>query len=80
MIFKWFCMFGGPASTGGLPTSEQAGAVEGVGGGINPSPRSLDYRISILDCLLGALSRCSTCPEAQGLGGYSTTRSGKRPI
>ena len=34
--------FGGPGRTARPPTAERAGAAEGVGGGINPSPEDLD--------------------------------------
>ena len=39
-----------PPSPGQPPATERAGAVEGVGGGINPSPKRVKRRISGFVC------------------------------
>ena len=60
-----------PPSAGRPPARERAGAVEGVGGGINPSPERVKRRISGFDCWI---SSWSTRPEAKRLGGFQANQ------
>ena len=46
-----------PPSPAPPPTRERAGAVEGVGGGINPSPKRVKRRISGFDCWIYCFAR-----------------------